>query len=408
MASLVPGETLRILLISSDPSQRDVIGEALAGRAGDHRLYFVSQPNLALGRAADVVPHVILVDEELGGANPATLIGQLAEQSPRAVILALVAPNALNTARAAVLAGARGFLPKPINPEELVTALRQLLAQAGRRPAAREELREVSGKIVAFCAPKGGTGRTTLAVNTAITLHQSRKEPVVLVDADYAAPALDVALSLDGNRSIVDLLPKLSRLDADLVSSVLISHASGVRVLLAPPPADLTHPISLPQAQQVLAWLKRMFPWVIVDLGLPLDETAFAFLDSADRIVMSVLPEMVGLRNTRLMLDQLRERGYPNEKIWLVLNRADMRGGVSADDIEARLKLPIRFRIPDDQALATHAVNRGIPFSVSHPSSGVVRSVRRFADELATDLSPVVAEAPRGGVLGRLFGRAGA
>ena len=78
-----------------------------------------------------------------------------------------------------------------------------------------------------------------------------------------------------------------------------------MRVLLAPPPADLTHPISLPQVQQVLVWLKRMFPWVIVDLGLPLDETAFAFLDGADRIVMSVLPEMVGLRNTRLMLDQL-------------------------------------------------------------------------------------------------------
>lgn len=408
MASLVPGETLRILLVSADEGQRPAVVEALAGRAGDHRLYYVSQPALALGRAGDVAPHVILVDDQLAGANPATLIAQLAEQSPRAAILALVGENALNAARAAVLAGARSFLTKPLDGDELLGALRQLLTQASRAPAEREELREVAGKIVAFCAPKGGTGRTTLAVNTAISLLRERDEPVALVDADYAAPALDVALSLDGNRSIVDLLPKLSRLDADLVSSVLVTHASGLRVLLAPPPADLAHPISLPQAQQVLAWLKRMFPWVIVDLGLPLDETAFAFLDSADRIVMSVLPEMVGLRNTRLMLDQLRERGYPDDKIWLVLNRADLRGGVSADDVETRLKLPIRFRIPDDQALATHAVNRGIPVAVSHPTSGIGRATRRFAGELAADLSPISPAAEPRKRLGRLFGRGGA
>jgi len=42
--------------------------------------------------------------------------------------------------------------------------------------------------------------------------------------------------------------------------------------------------------------------------------------------MMSVLPEMVGLRNTRLMLDQLHARGYPDEKVWMVLNRATLRG----------------------------------------------------------------------------------
>ncbi len=226
-----------------------------------------------------------------------------------------------------MLAGARGLSPQAARPRRVGAALRQVLAQRGSS-APSDTLPPVAGRIIAFCAPKGGTGRTTLAINTAIALQQISKRAAVLVDADYAAPALDVALNLDSSRNIVDLLPKLSRLDADLVSGVLATHASGIRVLLAPPPADLTHPISLPQVQQVLATLKRMFPWVVVDLGLPMDETAFAFLDSADRIVMTVLPEMVGLRNTRLMLDQLHERGYPSEKIWLVLNRADIRGGV--------------------------------------------------------------------------------
>jgi hypothetical protein len=36
---LTSGETLRLLLVSAHEAMRDEIGEALAGRLGDHRLY---------------------------------------------------------------------------------------------------------------------------------------------------------------------------------------------------------------------------------------------------------------------------------------------------------------------------------------------------------------------------------
>jgi pilus assembly protein CpaE len=275
-----------------------------------------------------------------------------------------------------------------------MATLRQVVA--GRhgpsaRPAAAAE--STSGRVIVFCAPKGGTGRSTMAINTAVSLHQATRAPVVLVDADYAAPALDVALNLQGLRTITDLLPRMSQLDKELVSGVLAQHASGIQVLLAPPPADLSRPISLPQVQQVLSWLKRMFPWVIVDLGLPLDETSFAFLDGADRIVMTVLPEMIGLRNTRLMLDQLHERGYPEEKTWLILNRANLVGGVSVRDIEARLRVHIKLTVPDDQPLATLTVNRGVPAVLSHSRSALARGYQRLAEALAKEIGDEVATA---------------
>lgn len=411
MPSLIPGEILRILLVSVDESARDDVAEALAGRIGEYRLYWVSQPDLAPQRAADLIPHIILLDEALGTTSVTSLVRHLISRAPAAAILVMVPPDAVNVAREAVLAGARGFANKPLDADELAASLRQVLSR-GPGPAPIDEGEGPPGRVVVFCAPKGGTGRTTLAINTAIGIRQATRSPVVIVDADYAAPALDVALNLQGQRSVIDVLPRLAHLDRDLIAGVLTPHVSGIQVLLAPPPADLAHPIPLPQVQQIMVLLKRMSPWVVVDLGLPMDETAFAFLDGADQIVMTVLPEMVGLRNTRLMLDQLHDRGYPDGRVWLVVNRATMRGGVSTGDIEARLRVHVQYRVPDDQGLATHSVNRGIPVMVGHRNSALGRAMAAFSSKLAKEMAlegPIAEKSQSqagGGTRGGLFRRA--
>lgn len=379
-------ETLRILVVSPRERVRDQLGEALVGRIGDHRLFWVSQPELALVRALDLVPHVVFVDSDLEGTDEILLVRQIVTNIPGAAVIAMVEWDAMARASQVVLAGARGFITKPLHADDVNTTLRQVLSRGVGVTAETGLETMTEGRVVVFCAPKGGTGRTTLAVNTAVALHQLSTSPVVLVDADYAAPALDVALNLHSDRTVADLLPRLSQLDRELVSGVLLAHASGIKVLLAPPPAGLSSPISLPRVQQILVVLRRMFPWVLVDLGLPMDETAYAFLDTADCIIMSVLPEMVGLRNTRLMLNQFRGRGYSEDKVWLVLNRASMAGGVSGANIEGRLQITIKHRVPDDQPLATHAVNRGVPIVMSHRRSIVAKAIRGLAEDLIDEL----------------------
>lgn len=414
MTKLMQGQVLQILLVSSQSQLRDQVRNALeGGRFQNYRVHWVSDAQLAVSRARDLLPHVILVDDDLDIADPIPLIRKLASSVSSATILFLVDQERTSEASQAVLMGARSFIVKPMLGDELMTTLLQVLAWERVTPVEAESVQGESGHTVIFCAPKGGTGRTTLAINTAVSLHKQQEEPVVIVDADFAAPALDVALNLPPERTVVDLLPRLSRLDEMLVDSVLTEHASGIKVLLAPPPADLTNPLSLPQVQHILVMLKRMFSWVVVDLGLPLDETAFAFLDVADKIVMTVLPEMVGLRNTRLMLDHILEEGYPEDKVSLILNRTGLKGGVDVQNIEERLNVPVRFTVPDDQSLVTHSVNRGVPLTVSHPRSAVARSIRKIARTLESDVSSVGAmkattesdKDEKPGLLARLWSR---
>ena len=410
MANLGAGGTTRILLVSALESTRDEVEEALAGWGREYRLYWVSQSDLMLTRAEEVVPDAILVDDALPQANAVRVIGDLAARVPGAAILFLVDPQDVDLARRGVLAGARGFVTKPVQGADIVATLRQVLTEqrgpsGGGAPAQRQD-----GRVIAFCAPKGGTGRTTLAANTAVSLHSITGMPVALVDADYSAPALDVALNLSSERNILDLLPRLARLDDMSLSTALASHVSGISVLLAPP-AGLPEPIQPVQIEHILVLLKRMFAWVVVDRGLPFDETTFAFLDGADAIVLSLMPDLVGVRNMRMTLDLFRERAYPQHKIWLVLNGASMKGGVPRADIEKRLRASFRQTILSDQGLATHSLNRGVPVVMSHPRSGLARGISQLAGKIAQEFrasgttDQVIEGDPSAGLVSRMVNR---
>jgi len=392
-----PTRPQRILLVAASAAQRDEVQLALQALDAGHMLYHVTSGDLARSRAEELLPDVILVDEGIAGAHE--LIAHMAEAVPDAVLIYLAAPGATEAIADATFAGARSFLAKPVRPE----ALGRVLGQIAARGEARRGPREDQSRIIVFCAPKGGTGRTSLSVNTALGLLQAGEERVALIDADYAAPAVDVMLNLYPERTIADLLSRLSQLDEALLQGVLATHSSGLRVLMAPPPGEVDARIGPAQIRALLATMGRPYRWILIDLGLPMDEAAYAWIEASDLVVLSVLPEMAGLRNMRVLIDALLERGVDPERLWVVVNRATIPNGISVADIEERLHTPVRHTIPDDQSVATQAVNRGVPVLAGHRSGALVRAYRGMAAALRRTLGDEEqAETRR-----RLFGKRG-
>jgi pilus assembly protein CpaE len=381
--TLLPGDTLRILLVAEQESLRNEFAALLKSYAGEHVLYWVAQTDLASRRAMEVLPQVALLDDALGAAAMTRAVKSIIANVPGTAVLVVVDANGLGSARQAVLSGARGFIPKPLVAEDAWATIRQVLTTPAHIVHDQEQTRR-TGRVIVFVGPKGGTGRTMIATNTALGLRKEAGCTVVMIDADFAAPALDVVLNVHEDRDLTHLLTRAAGLDPELINGVLAHHSSGLRVLLAPPPGQVTD-ISLPKVQQIIGTLRDMFAWVVVDLGLPMDETAFAFIDSADRIIMTVLPEMVGLRNTRLMIDQLQARGHSEAKIWLVLNRSTIPSGVSREDIERRLRVRVHTTVPDDQGLVSQSVNRGVPLMVNQERSAVCRAIQTISHELLVE-----------------------
>ena len=124
-------ETVRILLVSSQEAMRDQVVGMLQDRLPNYRVYWVSQPDLALGRAEELVPHLILVNDDLPRTSMGSIERELLSHAPGAALHVLIEPSALAEASQAMLAGARGFLPKPLEPEQFVNSLREVLRQGG-------------------------------------------------------------------------------------------------------------------------------------------------------------------------------------------------------------------------------------------------------------------------------------
>ena len=121
----------------------------------------------------------------------------------------------------------KDFLRRPISSSELDELLHRLL-RSPRGPVAQ------FGKVVGFMSNKGGVGKSTLAVNTAVALAVRHPGRVLLVDASVQMGVCASMLDLQPTASIADAVRQRHRLDETLIRQLATPHAGGLHLLAAP------------------------------------------------------------------------------------------------------------------------------------------------------------------------------
>ncbi|MEP6693833.1 MAG: histidine kinase, partial [Chloroflexota bacterium] len=148
------------------------------------------------------------------------------------------------------------------------------------------------------------------------------------------------------------------------------------------------------------------FAYIVVDTWPSFQEQVITMLDVADVILTLMTLEITSLKNVRVFMEVVEKLGYDEAKVQLVANRNDSSGGIKASDVEASLGRKIPHTIVSDGRTLVLAVNRGVPFVISHRDSQVAKDIFALAQRLvATEAAPAAAgkQAPaRGGL--KLFG----
>ncbi len=255
-----------------------------------------------------------------------------------------------------------------ITERQAMTQTVALRQTEGQRPV-------TLGKVLAVFSPKGGVGRTTIAVNLALAAAQLSDRKVVLVDGDLTFGDVAVMLNLPPTRTISDLIPYTNQLDEELLDTVLATHPSGLRVLLAPPKPELADLVTPEHMSLILARLRELFDYVIVDTMVTPNDLTLAILDAADKVLVVTTPEIPAIKNVRAFLDTAAALGYPPEKIELILNRADASPGLNISEIEATLGRRFTAQVSSGGLAVVEAANRGNPVVLSDPGSEVAQSI---------------------------------
>jgi len=250
--------------------------------------------------------------------------------------------------------------------------------------------------VIAVFGPKGGVGRTTLAVNLAVAAATELGQRTCLVDGSFQFGDIGVLLNLNPkNKSIADLIPELEVGEPESLDTFLIKHSAGINVLLAPPSPEMAELITPPITKRMLEALRASHDLVIVDCMSTFNDTTLAILDIADSVLTMLSLEITSIKNIRLFLEVAEQLGYGPEKVRLVLNRADSSLGIRVADVEHSIGRRVDHTIVSDGRSVVYALNRGVPFFLSNREAQVSQDVLRLAQAVVgTESRPTTTGEP--------------
>jgi pilus assembly protein CpaE len=411
-------EKIRLLIVDDIPETRenlrkllffesdiDVVGAATNGQEG-------------IDMAVELQPDIVLMDINMPGVDGISASERISQQVPFCQIIMMSVQGESDYLRRSMLAGAREFLIKPFSSDELISSVRRVYQLGNSRRQAMPVMAhpgqgavstaaaapKAEGKIVSVFSAKGGVGCSTIAVNVAIALQQSAASKVAVVDTSLQFGDIGVLLNLYASRTMADLAPHANELDSELIEDVFIAHSSGVKALLAPPRPEEADTITPTLITEVLNRLRTMFDIIIVDTSSVLDDTVLNVLDISDKIIVVTTPEIPAIKNAKLFFEVTEALEYDRARILFVLNKADKRINIRAEDIEANIKYKIVGQLPLDERAVTTAVNQGVPYVLGDKNSVLTQATIALGKTLVEALNPTSTEVEtpvRSGIFGR-------
>jgi pilus assembly protein CpaE len=318
--------------------------------------------------------YVVVLGPDISFEEAVAVCEGLRQARPTTSVV-LVRP-ALDTAvlARAMQAGAREVVA--INDLHLVAGAvsrAQQFSQALRGPSAAKH----NGSVVAIFSPKGGVGKTTVAVNLALALTDKGTRPVCLVDFDLAFGDVAITLQLFPTHTVEHAIGSEDELDSTLLGSLLTPYQDSLKVLAAPSHPDVRERISPLLISKTLRTLRTMFDYIVVDTAPAFDEQTLTALDETDECVIVATLDVPTLKNVKVALDTLEMLNIGRGHRHLLLNRADDAVGIGAEKVETILGLEVSSQITTsiDIAAATNAGTPIIAASPNHPSSAAFRNL---------------------------------
>jgi MinD-like ATPase involved in chromosome partitioning or flagellar assembly len=361
-----------VLLVSRDPEVKHVSSALQAEGITSRNVSSIKELEHAFAAAQGNC--VAVLDGELA-ADPAFPATEMLERLRSLPLLVLQPAEGAGITQSDPQRSAfEEYARKPIAPSVLAMRIKVLILAAGlelpapiQTPGSRGVLDlddDPRGQLTVVFSVKGGSGKSTIAINVATGLATMYSCKTLLVDANLWFGDIGVLLNLNSSRSSFDVCGSD---DPDLFAlpKAVVQHPSGLDVLLRPPDPLSVEKIKLHTFVDAIERYRSLYEHVIVDTSSSLDELNLDLLEAATQILLVVTPEMGAMHNTARFLG-LAERLGHTKKIRLVLNRSN--SGISAEDLERTLGMTVACGVVSAGRMMLDAVNEGTTIFAMDPT----------------------------------------
>lgn len=259
-----------------------------------------------------------------------------------------------------------------------------------------------NAKIISFFSPKGGSGKTSTAINVATGIAKYLKKNVLLIDLDLQFGGIAFLLDLKVHKTISDIAESNQIRSFDDIKETLVKHNSGFSILAAPSKPEQSELVNSNHIRKILAFAKKEFDYILIDTHSLLQDLTINTFDLSDVIALMMTPDMANVKGIHSCLKVMENLKFSSDKIKVILNRDGCLGGMDKDTLESALKHKMDYIIHEDWKSCIKLINdKTTIFDIEGPSD-YKSDICNLVSGLTNEKIPEEAYAGGSGFLGAI------
>ncbi|MBN7807527.1 CpaE family protein [Agrobacterium rosae] len=318
-------------------------------------------------------PNLIILETAREPSNLLNDLAPLAEVcDPTTRVIIIGRHNDIALYRDLIRNGISEYLVAPVKMPDLLASISAIFVDPEAEPL---------GRNIAFIGAKGGVGSSTIAHNCAFGISSLFSTETILADLDLPFGTANIDFDQDPAQGIAEAVYAPERLDEVFLDRLLTKCSQHLSLLAAPSLLDRPYDFERLAFQPLLDLLQRSTPVAVLDVPHIWSDWTQTVLAAADEVVITAVPDLANLRNTKNLLDALKKL-RPNDKVpHLVLNQVGMlkRPEIAPADFFEPLEIQPIAIIPFDVQLFGNAANSGRMISEIDAKSPIAETFSQIA-----------------------------
>ncbi len=200
-------------------------------------------------------------------------------------------------------------------------------------------------KIITIASVKGGTGKTTTALNLAGTYSLMNKKTLIL-DFDLYSGGIALSLNIDLKTDLYKLSYDMSVNDYKNIEDYTLKYNENIDIIPAPKDPRYASKIEIKYINLILKKVKPKYDVVIIDTNHFLDATNLLLFDKSNTIMYVMNNSPLDLKNLKSMLAIHKDMEKENYIVVLNESNTHLNEMFNNYDIKNILKNDIDYIIP--------------------------------------------------------------